>query len=90
MLVTCGYCEYQKQGYFWLVVANSSFVTFLLTDFNLRDPNGFKMLFTFENLLNVVTNLPLCREAGHTFNVRLGSWRGKQKLINNVIKVNNF
>lgn len=34
---------------------------------------ALKCYFTFENLLNAVTNLPLCREAGHTFNVRLGS-----------------
>ena len=30
----------------WLVVLSSSFVTFLPVDFNFRDPNRFKMLFS--------------------------------------------
>lgn len=57
------------------MVANSSFVTFPPTDLNLRDPNGFKMLFYLWKsfLINAVMNLPLCREAGHTVNVRLGT-----------------
>lgn len=38
LLVTCSYCGYRQQGYFPWMVVNSSFVPFLPTDLNLRDP----------------------------------------------------
>jgi hypothetical protein len=48
----------------------------------MRDPNGLKCSFTFENPFNRCSNEPsiylmdivvLCSEAGHTVNVRLGT-----------------
>lgn len=53
-----------------------------LLELNMRDPNGLKCSFTFENPFNRCSNEPsiylmdivvLCSEAGHTVNVRLGT-----------------
>ena len=44
---------------FLLVVVSSNFVAFLPADFNFRDPNCFKMLFSlWKSLIDAVTNLP--------------------------------